>query len=112
MWRTERELERICAAQFSKKQSGLASAPREAFAEAVIRSVELIVQADAHDVAGVRGWFWFTPKRTILSSFRNKDNHKGHGGHYGETGEDGDQFLRDRDRHLCQAVALRLPLPR
>ena len=52
MWRTERELERICAAQFSKKESGLASAPREAFAEAVIRSVELIVQADAHEVAG------------------------------------------------------------
>jgi hypothetical protein len=50
MWRTERELERICAAQFSKKESGLASGPREAFAEAVIRSVELI--ADAHDVAG------------------------------------------------------------
>ena len=45
-------------------------------------------------------------------AFRNKDNHKGHGGHYGETGEDSDQFLRDRDRHLCQAVALRLPLPR
>jgi len=32
--------------------------------------------------------------------------------HYGETGEDSDQFLRDRDRLLCQAVALRLPLPR
>ena len=52
MWRTERELERICAAQFSKKESGLASGPREAFAEAVIRSVELIVPAVAHNVGG------------------------------------------------------------
>ena len=52
MWRTEREPERIAPHNLAKKKSGLASGPREAFAEAVIRSVELIVQADAHDVAG------------------------------------------------------------
>ena len=51
MWRTERGPERI-AHNLAKKKSGLAAGPREAFAEAVIRSVELIVQADAHDVAG------------------------------------------------------------
>ena len=52
MWRTERELERIAPHNLVKKESGPASGPREAFAEAVIRSVELIAQADAHDVAG------------------------------------------------------------
>jgi hypothetical protein len=52
MWRTKPELERSGPHNLAKKESGLASGPREAFAEAVIRSVELIVQAAAHDVAG------------------------------------------------------------